>query len=165
MTHDLCSCDSKKPFAECCGPIINGEKTALSAVDLMRSRYTAYVRHEIDFIMNSLSPARKKDTDRKATEEWSRDTQWEGLEIVSTEKGGANDDTGLVEFIAKYREKDEVKQHHEQASFIKVKGSWFFEDGRTPPNKPVKLESPKIGRNDPCSCGSGKKFKKCHGKD
>jgi uncharacterized protein YecA (UPF0149 family) len=23
----------------------------------------------------------------------------------------------------------------------------------------------KLGRNDPCSCGSGKKFKKCHGKD
>jgi hypothetical protein len=25
--------------------------------------------------------------------------------------------------------------------------------------------APKLGRNDPCSCGSGKKYKKCHGKD
>jgi len=23
---------------------------------------------------------------------------------------------------------------------------------------------PKVGRNDPCPCGSGKKFKQCHGK-
>ncbi len=30
--------------------------------------------------------------------------------------------------------------------------------------EPVKV-GPKIGRNDPCPCGSGKKFKQCHGKD
>jgi preprotein translocase subunit SecA len=30
---------------------------------------------------------------------------------------------------------------------------------------PVKRERPKVGRNDPCPCGSGKKYKKCHGKD
>ena len=25
--------------------------------------------------------------------------------------------------------------------------------------------APKLGRNDPCSCGSGKKYKKCHGRN
>jgi preprotein translocase subunit SecA len=29
----------------------------------------------------------------------------------------------------------------------------------------VRRERPKVGRNDPCPCGSGKKYKKCHGKD
>jgi len=29
--------------------------------------------------------------------------------------------------------------------------------------KQIKLEQPKVGRNDPCPCGSGKKYKKCHG--
>jgi uncharacterized protein YchJ len=29
--------------------------------------------------------------------------------------------------------------------------------------KQVKREEPKVGRNDPCPCGSGKKYKKCHG--
>jgi hypothetical protein len=29
--------------------------------------------------------------------------------------------------------------------------------------KTVKREEPKVGRNDPCPCGSGKKYKKCHG--
>ncbi|MFR3635689.1 MAG: SEC-C metal-binding domain-containing protein, partial [Sutterella sp.] len=32
------------------------------------------------------------------------------------------------------------------------------------PNVPVRNESPKIGRNDPCPCGSGKKYKQCCGK-
>ncbi len=36
-------------------------------------------------------------------------------------------------------------------------------DGAT--TAPVKRERPKVGRNDPCPCGSGKKYKKCHGKD
>jgi SEC-C motif-containing protein len=70
-----------------------------------------------------------------------------------------------VEFKAKFRENEEAKEHHELASFVKLKGSWYFDDGRLPPNKPVKLEGPKIGRNDPCPCGSGKKYKKCHGKE
>ena len=29
--------------------------------------------------------------------------------------------------------------------------------------KQVKRDEPKVGRNDPCPCGSGKKYKKCHG--
>jgi len=36
-------------------------------------------------------------------------------------------------------------------------------DGAT--TAPIKRERPKVGRNDPCPCGSGKKYKKCHGKD
>ena len=31
------------------------------------------------------------------------------------------------------------------------------------PEQPYRRETPKLGRNDPCFCGSGKKFKKCHG--
>jgi len=42
--------------------------------------------------------------------------------------------------------------------------------GRNLPEAPAKVDpyvhgADKLGRNDPCSCGSGKKFKKCHGKD
>jgi preprotein translocase subunit SecA len=31
------------------------------------------------------------------------------------------------------------------------------------PLAPFRREAPKLGRNDPCHCGSGRKFKKCHG--
>jgi uncharacterized protein YecA (UPF0149 family) len=32
------------------------------------------------------------------------------------------------------------------------------------PATPYRRDEPKLGRNDPCFCGSGKKYKKCHGK-
>ena len=163
MANDLCSCGTQKPFSECCEPYLKGLKKPETAADLMRSRYTAFVKHEIDYILNSVSPARRKDFDRKGIEEWSRDTDWAGLEIIATEKGGPDDETGVVEFAAKFREDGEEKKHHELATFVKLKGSWYFDDGRTPPAKPIKLEGPKVGRNDPCPCGSGKKYKKCHG--
>jgi preprotein translocase subunit SecA len=28
---------------------------------------------------------------------------------------------------------------------------------------PIRRDVPKVGRNDPCPCGSGRKYKKCHG--
>ena len=37
--------------------------------------------------------------------------------------------------------------------------------GDGPTTAPIKRDRPKVGRNDPCPCGSGKKYKKCHGKD
>jgi SEC-C motif-containing protein len=163
MITDLCSCDTQKPFSLCCQPVLLGVKIAETPADLMRARYTAFVKQEIDFILNTVSPSTRKSFDRKGIEDWSRDTDWAGLEIVATEKGGVDDEKGQVEFIARFREKGEVKKHHELATFVKVNGSWFFEDGRTPPIKQVISEGPKIGRNDPCHCGSGKKFKKCHG--
>jgi SEC-C motif-containing protein len=163
MENDLCPCGTQKPYSGCCEGVIKGLITPASAADLMRARYSAFARHEIDFILDSVSPARRKDFDRKGIEDWSRNSDWDGLEIVSTEKGGPGDATGQVEFIAKYREKGEENKHHELATFVKIEGSWYFDDGRAPPVKQVRSEGPKVGRNDPCPCGSGKKFKKCHG--
>ncbi len=37
-------------------------------------------------------------------------------------------------------------------------------DGTAVKREPVKV-GPKVGRNDPCPCGSGKKYKNCHGKE
>ena len=39
----------------------------------------------------------------------------------------------------------------------------YFDPSTQVKQEPVKVE-PKIGRNDPCPCGSGKKYKNCHGK-
>jgi SEC-C motif-containing protein len=163
MANELCPCGTQKPYSECCEPFLKGLVSPQTAVDLMRSRYSAFVHHEIDYLMKTVSPVRRKDFDRKGVEEWSRGTDWAGLEILSAERGGPEDETGKVEFVAKFREKEEIKSHHELATFVKTKGLWYFDDGRTPPAKPIKSEGPKIGRNDPCTCGSGKKYKKCHG--
>jgi len=164
MEKNICKCDTGKPYSECCEPIIKGLKTPENAVDVMRARYTAFVIGEIDFIMATVSPSKKSEYDRKSVEEWSRSTDWTDLEIVSCKDGGVEHESGEVEFIANYRDKDTMKKHHEHASFVKIKGAWYFEDGRAPAVTQVRRETPKIGRNDPCMCSSGKKYKKCCGK-
>jgi SEC-C motif-containing protein len=68
-----------------------------------------------------------------------------------------------VEFEATYERNGLRDVHHEQAQFRRVEGQWFYEDGEVAP-KTVVRTGPKIGRNDPCPCGSGKKYKHCHGR-
>ena len=45
--------------------------------------------------------------------------------------------------------------------FRKEGDEWFYVEGNVYAKQPVRRETPKIGRNDPCPCGSGKKYKKC----
>jgi SEC-C motif-containing protein len=87
-----------------------------------------------------------------------------GLEICSTEQGGVDDNDGLVEFIASYRENGVVRSHHEISRFKREAGRWYYVDGDAPKVETYVKEQPKVGRNDPCPCGSGKKYKKCCGR-
>ena len=63
-----------------------------------------------------------------------------------------------------YAAKGEAVEHHEHAYFKKLDGEWKFIDGEIESGVPYVREEPKIGRNDPCPCGSGKKYKKCCGR-
>ena len=67
-----------------------------------------------------------------------------------------------VEFVARYKFRGKAFAHHELASFRKVDGRWQYVDGVINP-RPAQRVAEKVGRNDPCTCGSGKKFKKCCG--
>ncbi len=158
----ICVCGTGLKASDCCLPIIQGERQAQTALELMRSRYTAYVTQAIDFIVESHDPETRGETDRAALEEWSKSSKWMGLEILSTEKGTATDKTGVVEFKASFQQGDTVQVHHEKALFTKRANRWFFTDGQIP-IPTIKREGEKIGRNDPCLCGSGKKYKKCCG--
>ena len=161
---DLCPCGSGKKYGECCEPIIKNTSEALTAESLMRARYTAYVVHEIDFIINSCEEGEGiADIDKKATEDWSRNSTGNGLKILRTEKGQEGDDEGVVEFTADYTLKQMHDVHHEVAAFKKINGEWKYVAGNIITTT-VKREGEKIGRNDPCPCGSGKKYKKCCGK-
>ena len=100
-TKDLCPCGSGKTYAECCEPIIKGTKKAPTAESLMRARYTAYEKQEIDFIINTCEDSDEvAEIDRKATEDWSKNSTWHGLQILRTEKGTESDEEGVVEFEA-----------------------------------------------------------------
>lgn len=157
-----CPCGSGRDYPMCCEVLICGKEQAQTAEQLMRSRYAAYVNVETDYIFETTHPEHRNGFDHDGTRQWAEDSDWEGLEIVSTSKGGPEDNDGTVEFIARFRDSGGKKVHHELAEFIKDEGRWFFTDGAPVAARPI--ISNKIGRNEPCPCGSGMKYKKCCGK-
>lgn len=152
----VCPCNSGKELAECCGPILAGATPAPTAEALMRSRYTAYVQENYDYVLKSCHESTRPADDEF---EGGQSVEWCGLEIIETEAGGEDDVEGGVEFIASYRAQGGVLGLHEKASFVKEDGRWFYVDGDIVKSPPVRSE--KIARNAPCPCGSGKKYKKC----
>jgi SEC-C motif-containing protein len=164
MSMSDCYCGSGVDFADCCGPILEGSRLAPSAEALMRARYSAFVTQQAEFLHESLHPQHREDHDLAATRRWAERSQWMGLEIVSVQGGGPDDSEGTVEFIATYKEAGIVKPHHELSRFRKEAGIWYFIDGKLIPPKTEVRGQPKVGRNEPCPCGSGKKYKKCCGR-
>ena len=95
-----CPCGSGVVEVACCG-MFQGGVPAPTALALMRSRYTAFVRGAIDYLIDTHDPATRGGVNRQSIAQWSRETTWKGLEIVATERGGEDDDDGIVEFIAR----------------------------------------------------------------
>jgi SEC-C motif domain protein len=158
----LCPCGSLIDFEQCCRPFHRGKKNPPTAQALMRARYSAYVSGELEFIRYSHHSQTRKEMNIDDARAWSEESNWLGLAILNCEQGGVDDETGSVEFIANYEINHKKQRHHEVAHFRKEDGVWYFYDGKIIQETVVR-EAPKIGRNDPCSCGSGKKFKKCCG--
>ncbi len=160
-----CPCQSGWDYEECCGPVLRGDEEAASASDLMRARYTAYVEGQIDFIVESTWPDRREELDLEHIRRWSEESQWEGLEIFDRDREAASGDEEVVVFKAYYRDAEGHEQvHYERSLFRRKEGRWYFVEGVAGRREPLRREQPKVGRNDPCPCGSGKKYKKCCGR-
>lgn len=157
-----CPCSSGVAFSSCCEPFLAGSRVPETAEQLMRARYTAYTRAQIPFLMDTLHPTNRNEGDEESARSWAEGSAWLGLEILGTDGGRAGDSEGSVEFIARFRDKKgQTHAHHELSTFVKENGRWLFKEGRSPEQTPLRRPEPKVGRNDPCPCGSGKKFKKC----
>ena len=127
----------------------------MTAEALMRSRYVAYREGNVDYLVATRHPSKRRFDDRITLLKSVKATSWESLTIVATRQGCQNDTSGYVEFMAVYSQ-PEWGQLHERSKFVKENGCWFYLDGEMlPPILPK--------RNQPCWCGSGKKFKHCHG--
>jgi SEC-C motif-containing protein len=168
MTDQICPCrkSAAEPlaYAQCCQPYVEGREQAPTAEALMRSRYSAFAVGAIEHLARTIAPESRHDLDLNALERWSKESQWNGLDIVETVDGQPGDDHGVVEFIAHFDRQGASERHHERSTFRfdRKDGCWYFVDGAKPKGKTV-VNTEKVGRNDPCPCGSGKKFKKCHG--
>ncbi len=163
LAAGLCPCGKNSKAAACCQPVIRGKRKAETPEELMRARYTAFAGGDVDFILSSHHSKTRDQVKREEFEEWSKKSEWLGLKVIETKDGGAKDSGGVVIFHAKYKTDDKEQDHMEYSHFEREDGDWKFLDAQGLHNGPIKREGPKLGRNDPCHCGSGKKLKKCHG--
>ncbi|BDZ53352.1 hypothetical protein DSM26151_12690 [Agromyces marinus] len=108
-------------FAECCGPVLAGAP-APTAVQLMRSRYTAFVVGDVTYLLATWHPST-----RPATLEPDPDVHWRSLEIIRTERGGPLDREGVVEFAARYVASGERGVQREVSRFVR-EGRWLYVD-------------------------------------
>ena len=155
-----CPCGSGRDLNDCCAPLHAG-KPAPTAEALMRSRYTAFVLNKMDYLDKTATPEMREES---GSFDPGAMPQWLGLQIIRTVEGGPNDDVGMVEFTVQYKWKGQQFSRHELSDFRRVDGAWLFSGSEfNPGKKTVVREGEKTGRNDPCPCGSQKKYKKCCG--
>ena len=162
----LCPCDSQQPYSDCCQPIHKDHSNAHSPEQLMRARYSAHVKKLVDFVINTYHSSCGAESQRAEIID-SVESDWCALEVVSRESG-QNDNEGYVTFKAYFTQDGQQYCLEERSRFVKEDGRWFYIDGTFPSQiEDERLAQPiqklKVGRNDPCVCGSGKKFKKCCG--
>ncbi|MCY0094330.1 YchJ family protein [Hoeflea ulvae] len=157
MSH--CPCGSSLELAACCGRYHAGVPVP-TAEALMRSRYAAYATGNLDYIEATCAGPAALAFDRAEAEVAQLGTAWLGLEIVKTGKGRERDSDGTVSFVARYRHKGAEATHTETSEFRRLEGRWLYWGCAA---NSVAQRAASVGRNDPCPCGSGRKYKKCCG--
>lgn len=128
----------------------------------MRSRYSAFVIGDLDYLQRTSAGEALLKFNRAELALSLPATEWLGLEISGTEAGQEGDDRGSVTFTARFCENGRLHVQGERSEFRRVGGAWRYVSGEVDA-RPQLTATGRVGRNDPCPCGSGKKYKKCHG--
>ncbi|MFC7217559.1 YchJ family protein [Streptomyces polyrhachis] len=118
-----CPCGLPAPYARCCGPLHAGTAAAVTAEQLMRSRFCAFARRDAAYLLRTWHPAH-----RPAAIDFDPKLRWERLEILDTAAGSAFHDTGVVEFRAHYRDGGEAGEMRERSRFVRQDGAWVYLD-------------------------------------
>lgn len=126
MTDTPCPCSPDRLLASCCGRYHQGEK-APSAVELMRSRYSAFALGLIDYIRDTTHPSQQADLDMDHIAAWSHNSRWLGLTLHADAPLQARPPSHSVEFTALWQDAaGQLHQHHETSRFVRFKGRWYF---------------------------------------
>lgn len=154
-----CPCGSGRPFGDCCEPLLLQRSKAATAEELMRSRFTAhYVGDQQHLHRTYLETSRRPFVEEPAAEE----VKWTRL-VIRAHEPNVKPDVSYVDFTAYFEANGTEHPMHEKSEFHRIGGEWFFVRPIREGPAPVR-SAPKVGRNDPCTCGSGKKFKHCCGR-
>jgi len=165
----ICYCGQRRDdqaiaFTQCCQPLLGGEQIAATAEQLMRSRYSAFATDAFDYLVRTHHPSQRAVDERAQLEAQASTMQWLALQLGDVSDGLAGQQRGEVEFKAFFSTKGSTTGNlhclHERSRFVCDNGQWFYLDAVFCRDARVD-----IGRNDACFCGSGRKFKQCHGRN
>lgn len=121
-----CYCGSLKNYKTCCEVFhLNNGKTE-TAQQLMRSRYSAFVLANGDYLMQTHHKSTRPLSEKKAIVKWAKSVQWIKLEIIETIKGLEHDTKGTVTFNAYFYENGKVDIIHEKSAFVKEDKHWYY---------------------------------------
>lgn len=95
----------------------------------MRSRYAAFALGNGEYVVATQAPELSREP-AEAVGAWARSVEWLGLTVLRVERGQPGDDTGLVEFEARYRERGRELTLHEVSEFDRPGGRWRYLCGR-----------------------------------
>ncbi|EGU38113.1 hypothetical protein VII00023_19294 [Vibrio ichthyoenteri ATCC 700023] len=167
MSH--CPCGNPINYEQCCQPVHLDHHQAQTPEQLMRARYSAHVKGLVDFVVATYHPSCEAEAQREAIAD-SVNSHWLSLEVLGSE-AGHNQEEGFVTFQAYFEQEEQEFCLEERSRFVRENDLWYYIDGEyaeqdeEPQDERLSqpIKSLKVGRNDPCICGSGKKFKKCCG--
>lgn len=111
---------------KCCKPYLTGKAVPATAEALMRSRYTAYTRADIDYIQATMKGAAAANFNAQEAKAWAQQVKWGGLKVMQAINGGPEDNTGSVSFLANYTSHGEKQHLHENSLFEKNDGRWYY---------------------------------------
>jgi SEC-C motif-containing protein len=155
----FCPCSPHKLYLDCCFRFISKQYKPSTPEELMRSRYTAYYFGLIDYIAETMKSRAADNFNLNAARDWANSVKWLGLTVIASSQDVV---TGTVEFKADYLAGNMQYTMHEVSEFRFENASWYYVDGTLKvDDSPSHDQGKKTGRNQPCPCGSQKKFKKC----
>ena len=164
MSEMLCPCGSGLALAACCAPYHEGKALPPTAEAVVRSRFSAFSLGCFEYLVETTHPDFRDDLTVEGIRENTEGIHWQRLDILETgsvpgKDGGADFDT--VTFSVLYEREDRVYQMNEISYFTREDDKLYYVEGMSHRPAGYRRTEPKQGRNDPCACGSGKKYKKC----
>jgi SEC-C motif-containing protein len=125
IQESVCPCGSAAGYVLCCGRYLVGDEVPQSAEQLMRSRYCGFVICDEAYLLSTWHPDTRPGKVRLDDQQ-----RWLGLSVRATEAGGIDDETGTVEYVARFKIDGKGHRLHEISRFEKIEGRWYYLDGQ-----------------------------------
>ncbi len=163
MSENLCPCGSQLDYSACCQLYHDGAKVP-SAEAMVRSRFSAFSKHLFQYIVDTTHPIYRDEIEDSNLGDNMGGIIWHQLHIKECGQEPATEGDGVFEtvtFSAVYEIAGNIYNLSEKSYFQEVDDKLYYMEGISHRPEGFRRAEPKVGRNDPCPCGSGKKFKKC----